>query len=585
MAYTVASLIFAALFAGCAHTLGLGLLATLGAGRIRSGPPPRLLAVPAGTGALALMLFVLASIGALRPMWIIAATVLSVAGAGYAVLKQERQGAVRSRPPPVGPWLGAAAVGVVVTVVLLAMSVPLEWDELAYHLPYARDYAEAGGLVVSEKLRFPLQSHNYQLLYATALLFAYEPAAHLLHALSGVLVAAGMFVFARHHFGQSAAILSVIMYFSFSGSLLDTAYVDLGATLFVFFAFYSFTLWQQSRNDGFLLLAAFLVAIAAGTKYQALAQLPGFALALMLAGRRDWLRPAIRAAAVFLLFGSWWYTRSWMVSGDPIHPLGGELFGYWLWDKEDLAAQVADIGRYRDHLPFELAPALLGFLLLRRRRDPAVRSLLIVALAGLAAWYLSSRYDRYLLPTYPFLAMLSAAVIVMAGRRLAEIAPLRSLALAARDRAPTVLRLTALGLCAAVLVPTVGGKWDEICFTHACMERVHAQRFASPAAARAVPDFSNLKLFQLGLENEIYLMGDDTAGDWFGPYRYRSVLALADDPEALREHLLESERDSLLINRERPPFAEFSRRFAPPPGTFEKLYEDHRVTLYRIAGD
>ena len=54
---------------------------------------------------------------------------------------------------------------------------------------------------------------------------------------------------------------------------------------------------------GCLLLAAFLLAMAAGTKYQALAQLPGFALAFIFACRRHWLRPAAKAAAVFLLFG------------------------------------------------------------------------------------------------------------------------------------------------------------------------------------------------------------------------------------------------------------------------------------------
>ena len=79
-------------------------------------------------------------------------------------------------------------------------------------------------------------------------------------------------------------------------------------------------------------------------------------------------------------------------------------------------------------------------------------------------------------------------------------------------------------------------------------------------------------------------MGDDTAGDWFGPYRYREVLTRADDAAALRGHLRRLGRDSLLVNRERPPFSEFDRLFAPSDA-FETLYEDQRVTLYRVAGD
>jgi hypothetical protein len=583
MDYTLTSLALAALFAGCAHLLGLGVLAWLVAGQARAGPPPALLALPTGTGLLALLLFVLAALGALRPSWILAMVALAAGGAAYVLLKS---GPVGAGKPPAWPgsiWFRTAAALLALTGMLLAMSAPLEWDELAYHLPYARDYANAGGLVVSENLRFPLHSHHYQLLYAAALMFAHEPATHLLHALAGGMVAAGMFAFARYHFGQAAAILAVIMFLSFGGNLFDAAYADLGVAMFVFYAFYSFTLWQRSGANGFLLLAAFLLAMAAGTKYQALAQLPAFALVLLVAARRAWLRPAVQAGLLFLLFGCWWYLRNWLISGDPVHPLGAEWFGYWLWDAQDLAGQYADIDRFRDHLPIELVPAL-GFLALRQRRDPAITSLLIVALAGLAAWYLSSRYDRYLLPTYPFLAMLSAQVIVVVGRRLGSGRLAGSLGKMKHGRGGVILRASALALVVAVLVRTVGAKWDEICFTRACVDRVHAQRLATPAVARAVAGFADLKLYQLGLEDELFVMGENAAGDWFGPYRYREVLALENDAVALRRHLRELGRDSLLVSRERAPFDEFSRNFSYRPA-FEKVYEDPRVTLYRATPD
>jgi 4-amino-4-deoxy-L-arabinose transferase-like glycosyltransferase len=583
MSYSLSSLAFATLFAACALVLGLGLLARLGAGKLREGPPAGLLAIPVGTGSLALILFVLAALGALRPTWILTTVTLTLAGAAYWL---HRCGPVSAARPPtrlMGRHQIAVALLLGLAALLLAMSAPLEWDELAYHLPYARDYASAGGLVVSENLRYPLHSHNYQLFYAAALLFAHEPAAHLLHALSGALVAAGIYAFARHHFSQATGILAVAMFLSFSGGLFDTAYVDLGVAMFVFFSFYSFTLWQQSGKDAFLVLAAFLLAMAAGTKYQALAQVPAFALALLVAARGSWPRPAILACAVFLLFASWWYLRNWLISGDPIHPMGGESFGFWLWDEGDLAGQVANIAGYRDHLPLELAPAL-GFLALRGKRQPVVVSLLVVGLSGLVIWYFTSRYDRYLLPSYPFLAILSAEALVALGRRLAPRRLADTLPALGRGRTPGIVRLVAVALVAAVLVRTISAKWDEICFTAACVDRVHAEQLATPAPASAVPGFANLKLYQLGLENELYLMGEDTAGDWFGPYRYREVLALADDAGALRRHLRALGRDSLLVNRERPPFDEFSRRASLHP-LFEKVYEDQRVTLYRIAAD
>lgn len=580
MDYALTSLAFALLFGGCAHLLGLGVLAWIGTGRMPAGPPPGLLAIPTGTGLLVLILFVLAVFGALRPPWILAALAPALGGAAYASLRFGPVSGTRSPSWPVAIWFRVTAGLSVLAGLLLAMSAPLEWDELAYHLPYARDYANAGGLVVSERLRFPLQPHNYQLLYAAALQFAHEPAAHLVHLLAGGMVAAGLFAFARSQFGLATAVLAAVMFLAFAGSLFDTALVDLGLAMFVFYAFYALAFWQRSQAGGLLPLAAFLLAMAAGTKYQGLAQLPGFALAVVVAARPGWLRPMVQAGAVFALFAGGWYLRNWLISGDPLHPLGAGLFGYWLWDAQDLSGQVWDVGRYRDHLPLELVPAL-GFLLLRERRDPVTTSLLIVALAGLATWYLGARYDRYLMPTYPFLAILSARVIVVAARRLTPRRAAAALAKTGR-RAPAVGSGLALLLVAAVLVRTIEAKWPEICFTKACVERVHAEWLASVAAGRAVSGFDRLRLYQLGLENELYVMGDHAAGDWFGPYRYREVLALAGDAGALRRHLQGLGRDSLLVNRERPPFDEFARNFAGGRG-FEKVYEDRRVALYRIV--
>ena len=48
-------------------------------------------------------------------------------------------------------------------------------------------------------------------------------------------------------------------------------------------------------------------------------------VALLVAARGSWLRPAILACAVFLLFACWWYLRNWLISGDPIPPSPASL--------------------------------------------------------------------------------------------------------------------------------------------------------------------------------------------------------------------------------------------------------------------
>jgi hypothetical protein len=450
-------------------------------------------------------------------------------------------------------------------------------------------------LEVSEYLRFPLHSHNFHLLYASALLFSSEAATHLLHALSGGLVAAGMILFCRQFLSLATGILAALMYLATAGTLFNTAYVDLAVTMFAFFSFFSFALWQRHGDQAFLLAAAFLLAMAIGTKYQALSQLPGFALALLLALAIRWksggsgssfaqrvaLWPALRAITVFVVFGGYWYARNWWISGDPLHPMGADFFGYWLWDAEDLAGQRGDIVRHRHHVPFELLPALL-FVVFPRVRKPEELTLVAVALAGLATWYLTSGYERYLLATYPFLAILSAHVVVTAAARLLPGRAREALQSAGGANGRKALRILGFALFAAAMIRSAAHDWDRACFTYACVDRVHAQHLASFAASRAVPGFWQLKLYQYGLENERYYLGERVPGDFFGPYRYRPILRSRGDAGMVRQELQRMGLDSILINRRRPYFKELGAD-GSLASEFDKLYEDDNVALYRIA--
>jgi hypothetical protein len=118
---------------------------------------------------------------------------------------------------------------------------------------------------------------------------------------------------------------------------------------------------------------------------------------------------------LFVVSGGYWYLRNFLVSGNPVHPLAGEWFGYWLWDRGDMEAQAADIARMNDSIPSVYIPALAAWVLLKGS-STTLKGLLFVAYAALAAWFLTSQYERYLTPTFPFLAVLSSLVIVRLTR-------------------------------------------------------------------------------------------------------------------------------------------------------------------------
>jgi hypothetical protein len=540
-----------------------------------------LLSIPAGIGLLALTLFVLAAFGCLDIPCILIVVSLVTLLSGFLVYRELlRRGetpwqSVKQQLASTG-WLYALLSLCAAPIFLAALGPPLQWDEVSYHLPYAREYLEAGGLTVAEHLRFPLHSHHYQLLYAAALMFSTEAGAHLIHAFSGALVALGTWYFGRTFFSPLSGVVAALLYLSFIGGMLDTAYVDLGLGLFLFYSFFSFAWWLKGRNDGFLYLSAFLLAIAAGIKYQALPVLPAFAVMLLVTTRSA--RRPLGFAAILVLFGTWWYIRNLLISGDPFHPFGGPLFGYWIWDRFDLEGVKEHFSRINDPLPAYLWPAMLSIFFMRRDRA-VINATVFYGLFGLAFWWFTTHYERYLIPVFPFLALLSAHTCIEAVKYgMARIWPDRANA-PAGDKTKTPYRLLpALGLVLLVMVMSYR-EIEDACFSEACIERELTARTATYRLWQEVPGFGRLSLYQHGFEDEIYYLGRPL-GDWRGRYRYQAIFNLDKDAASLREHLLQLGRDSILVNRQRAPFYAVLDDPALAE-SFETLYENEQLVLLK----
>jgi len=570
--YLLSSFVFIVGMLMIAFILGLMVQALIGTAKCEGRQRHALiLAIPVGLGVLITMLFILALAGALGVLPVVVTAAVLSLGSLMFLRKQKYASPVHWHALLENPAPVIMVLAGLIYASYAAMGVSLEWDELSYHLPYARDYAEHGGLVVSEYLRFPLHSHNFHLLYAAALMFSSETATHLLHACCGILTAAGIVIYCREFLNHGIGIAASIIYLALTATYFDTAYVDLGLGMFVFFSFYSLSEWQKSGDNSYLMISAFLLAMAAGTKYQGLAQMAVFFFALLAASRSP--LHFTRVALILLLFGSWWYLRNFLISGDPFHPMGGRIFGYWLWNEGDLNGMLGDVAKYQDHLSIVLVPAM-GSVFLLKTMGEQYRTLVILGLGGLTVWYLTSRYDRYLIPTLPFLAILSVHVTSIF---LHKMMPRMTQHLHLKSW----WRSAAIGLIAITVGVDMVGKWEDVCFTRACVDRVNSKELSSHQVASAYPEFHNLKLYQLGFENEIYHLPRQVFGDWFGPYRYRDVLALGGDGEATARHLEKIGADSIMVNRTRKRFSNFLLNSELEPG-LRKVYEDHAVVLYTL---
>jgi hypothetical protein len=487
-------------------------------------------------------LFVLACIGQLHTRGVAATLGLGLVAA-FVRLWRDRDVAAQAWPRALDPvWPGALlALAVLLWLVWRSVQPPGLWDDTMYQLPQARLFAQTHALAVDPYLRFPLFPYNANLLFAAALLFGNEVDAQILATLPLFLMGLGLLGLARHLTGSYLAGWLALLVLAGLGPVseaLGYAYVDNHLALYVWAGLVSLVLGLQAAPASRLqpvcvLLCGVFMGTAAGTKFFGVV-MGAWVFLLILLNHRS----LGRAWTLYLLagsvFGLGWYVRSFLVSGDPIHPLGGAWFGHYLWTAEDLASartEQATHGAARGWdmlwrslqvaglLP--LMPALLAPLW--RGLRGRVWGVLYAAFLGyLAFWLLSSQVARYTAPLWAAGAFLSAAFLhsawqaVFSGRVASQ----------GGGRLRSIMGWTlGLGLSALVIVhgqqafSQRAAAWNA---TLAARPGYELFTRAGTLAAEHGP-----VLMQLGYENAVYFFGGTVVGDWFGPGRYGPLLSCA----------------------------------------------------------
>lgn len=524
---------------------------------LRDWPAPlhAFVAATLGMCLLIFALFLLALAGQLHRHGVAAAVGLGLATACLR-LWQDRGGAGRPWPGARHPWWAGAALALALLLWLVWRSVqpPGLWDDTMYQLPQARLFAQTHALAVDPYLRFPLFPYNANLLFAAALMFGNEVDAQIIATLPLFLIGLGLLGLGRHLTGSYAVGWLAVALLACLGPVHETmgfAYVDQHLALYAWSGIVMLALALQApRNSTLqarcLLLCGVFTGTAAGTKFFGLVMAAWLLVVMVLNHRQlggTW-RWYVLAGCVF---GLGWYVRSAVISGDPIHPMGGAWFGHYLWNAEDMASarteqathgagsgllsawralQVAGV------LP--LAPALLAIVVpgLRTR----VWCSLFAAFVGyLLFWFFTSQVSRYTAPLWAVGAFLAAAGLHATARALLSrwwpgLATSRGLAVGSWAGALVMVAVVLQHGHQSFERQAAG--WNAT-----LMSRPGYVLFAK--AGELAPQHGPV-LLQLGYENAVYFFGGTVAGDWFGPARYASLLKCAErcevaGPEALAE--------------------------------------------------
>lgn len=474
------------------------------------------------------------------------------------------------------------AAGLIIALLLLPTLIaplgpPLAWDEVMYHLPHAEQWVLNGKLTVNTWLRYPWFPYNIDVLFAGGMLVYDDVMAHMFNALAGWLATLLLYQTGKRHGGPGVACLATIIFLVLTRWDYGSAMIDLSVTAFMFAGCVGFLRWmEQPDQHGWLASAAFLFGIAVGAKYQSLTVLLPLAIALLLRTRKPgvWLL----ASASLLLPCVYWYARNYLMTGDPFAPIGGKVFGFTDWDLADYAGQFADLKAKANWPNIILWPALLAPYIVSVRQIPGARPAMLLSAYAMVVWYLTSHYERYLMPYFPILALLSAAVwryLFMTGlAKMGQRLPAKA-GLLRRAAAPLML------LAVLALVPNIVKKWTEnwglIAPTPEARAAILERKITGYPVLAYLRQHPMRQTYQFGLEEALYYAPLHTSGDHFGPGRYRDFATLA--PAALASALRERGNDSMLVHVGRWPGITAQSDFDK---SFALVYQQGPVALYRI---
>lgn len=221
--------------------------------------------------------------------------------------------------------------------------VPVEYDNLAYHLPFMVKWLHTGNLwdVYYSAFAGPLGYYpsNYELLDLwTALPFHSDLMINLVNLPIFCLLPLVLYRVAKN-FGitEEGSLLTVFLFLMMPVSMrqLGVPLVDMYFCLTFLWGLYYIQEFRKTRALGEVFLSGLALGLFTGTKYLGIVYVIPliviFLIFLLLSSKQRWKSLGIGGGLFLLgtfLTGSFWYIRNWLDTGNPLFPTNVSL-GSW----------------------------------------------------------------------------------------------------------------------------------------------------------------------------------------------------------------------------------------------------------------
>ncbi len=314
---------------------------------------------------------------------------------------------------------------------LTSLSPPIKNDTLYYHMGLPKLWAADGGITFYPWLSFSTTALNSEALLTPIVDFVSPEAAQFWVFLVGVMVIL-LLAGAVRKFANSSPALAILVLGSvsfFCVGLVD-AKNDYLAAGFAFMAFVFYAEYFKDNSLKLIILSGIFAGLAASTKANSL--IFAFAILMTLSISRHRLKHVLIFCAMAFIFGSPWYIKSFIQTGNPLYPFFHEYFNSPVW--HDLftgfnnSTNVANDNRsilnfmtspfrlvyWPDIFRTRIGPLpmiLLPLLALIRGVPPMVKKALIISAIFYPFWYIAWPVGRYLMPIIVLLSFVGAFIL------------------------------------------------------------------------------------------------------------------------------------------------------------------------------
>jgi 4-amino-4-deoxy-L-arabinose transferase-like glycosyltransferase len=346
-------------------------------------------------------------------------------------------------------WDKGATIVLVVCLLfgfLLVLTPAVGKDALIYHLAAPKLFLKHHGLYFVPGNIFSHYPLGGEMLYVVGLALRGEVLAKGIHFVMGLSILLGMWQFMKHHISEALFIpLALLIFYTIPSVFVTShkAYNDLTVTFYAFLAVYAFVNWFARRQSVWLILCGVFSGLAMSTKYTALF-LPFLGcLGILWACRhqklsvQSTLRLLLAYFTCTFIVGSPFYIKNWMMTGNPFYPFMYGIFGGKGLDPEQARLYdlfVRGLGTGRGFFDYLLLPwnvsvnarmngpefdgilgpvfiLMLPFALGMRKIAIKAKIVLTYCLLAFMFWASSAQQIRYLIPIFPFLAMMTAYIL------------------------------------------------------------------------------------------------------------------------------------------------------------------------------